>query len=199
MKRILILTFFTFFTLSSFAQQDKGERIETLKIAHISNQLNLDSKTAERFWPVYHQYEAELRQVVMEKRQLNQSDNRSAEDIIDQDQKALDIKRKYNAQFLKIIDNNQVNKLYDAEKDFRKMLLRRTQRMENNNDGNPRMKRNMPSPSNSTIESNPGRMQTAPPNHRSRMQTAPAQTPSQPSRQSAPTESRPTRDSRFSR
>ena len=142
MKKIYILLFLAFNTLHIAAQPNsKGERIESLKIAHISSKLNLDPQTAERFWPVYHQYENELLQVVKERRRLNQSDNRSSEDILEQEQKALDIKKKYNAQFQRIISPEQLNTLYGAEKEFRQMLIRKARRIENEsyrNENNPR-------------------------------------------------------------
>jgi hypothetical protein len=63
---------------------------------------------------------------------MNQNDTRSADEILDQEQKAIDLKRKYNAQFLKVIDNNQLNQMYQAEKEFRQMIIKRSQRMDNN-------------------------------------------------------------------
>lgn len=162
MKKILIFSLLILFNITAYTQPNsKGERIESLKIAHISSKLNLDPQTAERFWPVYHQYENELMQVVKERRRLNQSDSRSAEDILDQEQKALDIKKKYNAQFQRIINPEQLNTLYGAEKEFRQMLMRKARRNENegmrNNNGfrrnepyndrqmTPRPSRSMPS------------------------------------------------------
>lgn len=132
MKQLLLFSLFILLAIGSFAQPNKkGERIESLKIAHISGKLNLDPQTAERFWPVYNQYENELSQVVMERRRMNQNDTRSAEDILDQEQKALDIKRKYSTQFQRIIGPDQMNTLYSAEKEFRQMLMRKARRSDN--------------------------------------------------------------------
>jgi hypothetical protein len=130
MKHLLLVSTFLILFFGAFAQ--KGERIESLKIAHLSGKLNLDPKTAERFWPLYNQYESEMQQIVLEKRRMNQNDTRSADEILDQEQKAIDLKRKYNAQFLKVIDNNQLNQMYQAEKEFRQMIIKRSQRMDNN-------------------------------------------------------------------
>ncbi len=143
MKHLFVLVAFLIQFSVAFAQ--KGERIESLKIAHLSGKLNLDPKTAERFWPIYNQYEHEMQQIVLEKRRMNQNDTRSADEILDQEQKAIDLKRKYNAQFIKVIDNNQLNQLYQAEKEFRQMLLKRSQRMDNNGSmrDNKRMNQNL--------------------------------------------------------
>lgn len=129
MKNLSITCLFLLTAFIAMAQPNrKGDRIESMKIAHISSRLNLDPQTAERFWPVYNQYENELLQVVMERRRMNQSDSRSAEDILDQEQKALDIKKKYNTQFQRIISADQLNTLYGAEKEFRQMLIRKARR-----------------------------------------------------------------------
>ncbi|MBL7767132.1 MAG: hypothetical protein JNJ58_13615 [Chitinophagaceae bacterium] len=126
MKRLLLSLFFLALAFSGIAQK-KGEKIESLKIAFISGQLNLDPGTAEKFWPVYNQYQDELMNLVRERRSLNRDDQRTADEILDQEQKALDLKRKYSAQFLRIINNDQLNTLYRSEKEFRQMLIRRRQ------------------------------------------------------------------------
>jgi protein subunit release factor A len=44
---------------SSFAQEknESREKIKALKIAHITNELNLTSSEAEKFWPIYNAFE----------------------------------------------------------------------------------------------------------------------------------------------
>ena len=128
MKKIfLALTFLLTFSFS-FAQ--RGEKIESLKVGFLTNKLSLDAGTAEKFWPVYHLYENELMTVVQEQRRMNQNESRSADDILDQEQKALDIKRKYSSVFSKIISQGQLNQLYQAERDFRQMIINRSQKRE---------------------------------------------------------------------
>lgn len=104
--------------------QGRGEKVESLKVAFIAEKLNLDSKTAEKFWPIYNEYEDEMRALIQQKKQV-QKDQRSVDDILDQEQKALDIKKKYATQFSKLLSPDQVNQLFRAEKEFRQMLMRR--------------------------------------------------------------------------
>lgn len=172
-----------FLSLAAKAQRPgRGERIESLKIAHISGKMNLDPQTAERFWPLYNQYEAELQQVVMERKRMNQNDTRSVEDILEQEQKALDIKRKYSTLFLKVIDNNQLNQLVQAEKEFRQMLIRRSRRMEENPSTQPGggFRRNFPAdaPRNERrMQQAPDRPQAAPREFRNQAAPAPDRRP----------------------
>ena len=124
-KLILLFTLFVSLTFGAVAQ--RGERIEALKVAFITEKLKLDSKTAEKFWPIYHQYESEMRAFMQQRKK--EKDDLSAEDMLEGEQRALDIKKKYAPQFLKVISNDQLSDLYRAEKEFRQMIIRK---MKNN-------------------------------------------------------------------
>lgn len=103
----------------------RREKMESMKIAHITQKLKLDPKTAEVFWPVYHQYENEMRGIMQEARGMKQDGQLNAEQQLIEEQKALDIKKKYTAQFNKVLRPEQVTKLFQAEKEFRQMLINR--------------------------------------------------------------------------
>ena len=42
-------------------QAQNGNRLEALKIAYITNKLNLSPEEAQKFWPIYNQYSLELK------------------------------------------------------------------------------------------------------------------------------------------
>ena len=131
MKRVLTILFlFLVINYPSFSQ--RGEKLESLKVGFLTNKLNLDARTAEQFWPLYHQYENELMVVVQERRRMNQNETRNADEILDQEQKALDIKRKYSNLFTKVISGEQLNQLYREEKEFIQMVINRSQKKEMN-------------------------------------------------------------------
>ena len=50
---ILLLLLVSSFQISLAQQGQHRERIKALKTAHITNELNLTSDEAEKFWPVY--------------------------------------------------------------------------------------------------------------------------------------------------
>ncbi len=63
MKTTNMRRYFTIIVLSvlffgAVLSQNKKERIETFKIAFISNALNLTPEEAQKFWPVFNEYEA---------------------------------------------------------------------------------------------------------------------------------------------
>lgn len=56
-KSISTLLFILLVALNVHAQDTKKEQIKSLKIAYITDALQLDSPSAERLWPVYNKYE----------------------------------------------------------------------------------------------------------------------------------------------
>ncbi|MEO8822860.1 MAG: hypothetical protein ABI366_04735 [Ginsengibacter sp.] len=118
MKRYLLIIIAAFGFIS-FVQAQKGngrEKIRALKVAFISQKLNLTPAEAEKFWPVYNQYENEIIQLRA---------NRKDGDVLDNEQKLLDIRKKYKPSFEKILGPGRLNDLYNAEKDFRSVLIQR--------------------------------------------------------------------------
>ncbi|HTB52645.1 MAG TPA: hypothetical protein VK718_07710 [Ferruginibacter sp.] len=123
MKRLYISILFLFIIGCASAQTDppmdnpKMQNIEALKIAFISRQLELTPDEAQVFWPVYNQYSNEIHIVIREDK-----------DVLDRDQKVLDIRKSYKEQFTKILGPDRVNRLFEAEGKFRQLLIQAIQR-----------------------------------------------------------------------
>jgi hypothetical protein len=121
MKKYLLITLFFLSGLTLLKAQDDPEensKIEALKIAYISKKLELSPEEAQKFWPVYNQYFKELRQVIKDRKGPDG-------DIIEEEQKVIDIRKKYKEQFIRVIGQPRMNKLFHAERDFRKILINR--------------------------------------------------------------------------
>jgi hypothetical protein len=116
----LILSLMIFSSTLVMAQQPDGadysKRLEALKIAFITEKLNLSSDEAQKFWPIYNNYEAELRQVLR--------DNKSGGNVLDKDEKLLNVRKRFQPEFTKVLGPQRVNKLYGAEKEFRGVLIK---------------------------------------------------------------------------
>lgn len=124
MKKYLLIAFLFIAGLTQLkAQQqedpEENAKIEALKIAFISKKLDLSPDEAQKFWPVYNQYFKEMRQVIKD----NKTDENG--DVIVGEEKMLDIRKKYRDQFVKIIGQPRMNKLFNAERDFRRILINR--------------------------------------------------------------------------
>ena len=140
-KLLLTLTLITIGIATVWAQQGRPERFDheqfkANKIAFITQALNLKPAEAEKFWPIYNQFEIERNKLFeqrreMEKMIMERSDNLSEKEYTELSRKfaALfkeegDLTQRYNEQFLKILPAKKVVELYKAEYNFRKELLR---------------------------------------------------------------------------
>ncbi len=127
MKKIYTLLFFIFIGAAAFAQPDekKAKEIESLKVAFISKELDLSTDEAQKFWPVYNQYNKEMK--AAKKEDL---------DVLDRDEKVLNIRKKYKDQFSKSISNDKINKLYGIESRFHQLLIKSMRKQQKLKDGN---------------------------------------------------------------
>jgi hypothetical protein len=125
MKNIyLIITFLLGFSFAGLAQQDGG-RLQAYKIAYLTKKLSLTPQEAQRFWPLYNQYENELRTVRVQSRQGGKTE-------IEKEEKVLAIRKKYDAEFSKVISAEKVNVLFRAEKEFATVVQKEMMERRNN-------------------------------------------------------------------
>lgn len=131
MKKLTLLIIFVLGFLITKAQ-NKHEKIEAAKIAYITKEVALTPMQAEDFWPLYNEYTNKRKSLRREKRQLQrESQNIQGNDAlilrkmdrieeIKMQEVALD--NSYRKRFLIILSPEQVMDLYQAERDFFKML-----------------------------------------------------------------------------
>ncbi|MEO8765765.1 MAG: hypothetical protein ABI416_15805 [Ginsengibacter sp.] len=121
MKKYILIVLVMLGSLSGIKAQDgdgdntRAEKIQALKIAFITNKLQLTPGEAQKFWPVYNQYDNEIRRLP------------KGGDVITSEQKLVDIRKKYKPEFDKVIGSQKLNNLFNAERDFRDILIRRLQ------------------------------------------------------------------------
>lgn len=114
-----------------------GKKIEAARDKFLAQQLDLADDEADKFWPLYHQYQEELKAVRILKR-LNSNSGTGA-DLVNKelyyDNQMLTIKRRYLDEFLKILPSSKISILYKSEKAFNdevfKQLSERTIRAGN--------------------------------------------------------------------
>ncbi len=113
---LLIIAFITGATQYSLAQGNRGEKIEALKIAFITEKLQLTTNEAKEFWPVYNSYEKEIQELRASSK---------GGDVLENEEKLLGIRKKYRPSFEKILGPSKMNQLFQVEKDFRNLLIKR--------------------------------------------------------------------------
>jgi len=108
-------------------QKADGSRLESLKIAYITQRLNLSTEEAEKFWPVYNKYMDEIRGA----RQGYRIDR----DEIKLEENLLNIRKKYSVEFIRALSPPKINLFFRSEKEFativqKTLIERRQQRMQ---------------------------------------------------------------------
>jgi hypothetical protein len=139
MKRILMISVgILIFALSTHAQgpANRKEKIEALKVAYITKKLNLTPEEAQKFWPVYNKYQAEMEKLrkdfkgemseeLLNLEQLSTADaDKALNDMLTFKSNELELTKKYTAEFKKVLSSQKVVKLFVAEQEFKKELLR---------------------------------------------------------------------------
>lgn len=104
----------------------KQQDIEALKVAFISKELELSPEDAQKFWPLYNQYSKELNTLV-----------KDDQDVLDRDEKVLNLRKRYKEQFVKILGVQRMNRLYGSEGRFRKLLIKAIRRQQMNRPNRP--------------------------------------------------------------
>jgi hypothetical protein len=85
MKRIVIfLLIILFYPVSkSVAQNTNLEKLNNYKIGFFTKRLNLTSEEAEKFWPVYNDYQGQRNLIQLEKMKLNRTFNQNESTLND--------------------------------------------------------------------------------------------------------------------
>lgn len=127
----------------ALAQEDI-EKIRAKKIAFITQTIELTVEEAQIFWPVYNEYEQKLETLKIERRETMRElvkghNTLSDEEItvlsdqfIDFDVKEAKLKREYHEKYKSVLHIKKVIKLYKAENQFKKQVLREIQKRRHN-------------------------------------------------------------------
>ena len=142
-KNLFIVLAFVLVSSSMTAQGPARERIRTLKIAFITERVNLTSSEAQNFWPIYNAYEAKLETIRRKERLELRSRIAFIEELSSNESATLlqqyntMQKAKYEAEkeFLEeirdVISPKKTLLLLKAEEDFKKRLLQQMRKRRN--------------------------------------------------------------------
>lgn len=142
MKRFFVVILTVLLSsVSSFAQRGDMpagramERIHAAKMSYITDRLRLTTEQSANFVPVYNEYEREVRdsrkKYLQKYKGINPDEADDAtskqyiDDNLDYQADIIQIRRKYNDRFLKIISSQQLADLTQAEREFKQLLMQR--------------------------------------------------------------------------
>lgn len=101
-------------------QRPRAGELELMKIGFVTKRLNLTNEEAEKFWPIYYRYAAEIRQAHLAYQEHH--------DEIHLEESLVNIKKKYSVEFGKALPPDRVNEFFRAEKDFGAYVQKEAQR-----------------------------------------------------------------------
>lgn len=140
MKKLTFLTFFFCYASLSIAQrgnqQYDQEKLEAARIAYITNRLDLKPSQAEKFWPIFNQYQEERRSMMEELSKVNRQtgreiDDEKAQGLINQrfdlQEKLLKREKRFMNEITQVISPSQAVKLGGANRDFTRQVYRMQQ------------------------------------------------------------------------
>ncbi len=126
---------------SSFGQADQVtaqsqgqgnlDKVRAAEVTYLSEKMNLSTAEAEKFWPVYNQYTAEMQQLINERKLALSAQGTATDAQADQAlkdeftfrKKALDIQERYKSEFLKVLPPRKVALFYKSREEFRAKVV----------------------------------------------------------------------------
>ncbi|KPM33175.1 Hypothetical protein I595_77 [Croceitalea dokdonensis DOKDO 023] len=117
------------------AQGPARDRIKTLKVAYITEQLGLTPTEAQSFWPVYNAHEEQLERIRKKEREkfvgvqtdMSVITDEQANDMVNSfvflQQQKHEIEEKFIKDLRTVISNKKIILLFRAENNFKKRLL----------------------------------------------------------------------------
>lgn len=135
MKRIVFALFFPLVLLPSLLQAQAGERVEAMKVAFITNKLNLTPTEAQGFWPIYNAHQDEMKKIrmdrVMERMEAKDNWEQMSDKEIEETmnkfialkEREVQLQRKYYDDLRKVLPIRKVGLLFKAEEEFRRAIL----------------------------------------------------------------------------
>lgn len=135
MKKALLI-FILLWSLNLVAQHDRREHLKSLKIAFITEQIDLSEKEAQQFWPIYNAHENELNEIRFQdirairmqiRNQIDSMSEEKAKDLLNKLNAAESRMHALEADFTKklegVISSKKIILLRIAEEDFKRKML----------------------------------------------------------------------------
>jgi hypothetical protein len=125
------------FTLLSYGQRGNREKIKSLKVAFITERLELTSKEAQQFWPIYNKFEdkrellrkkerIEIRDKMQEVSTLSETESTNLLDkLISFKEEAEKLDASYVKEIKTVLSAKQALLLLSSEEEFKRELLKR--------------------------------------------------------------------------
>jgi len=130
--------FFTFtftlllLTISNFGYSQRNkmrDKVESHKIAFITDNLSLTEIEAQKFWPIYNTFQGERKAIKksVDRTQKENMTEKEAEDflysVLDAKSKEIDLQKKYITKLKSAIPVTKIAMLFRVEQDFKEEVI----------------------------------------------------------------------------
>ncbi|MBF8149344.1 sensor of ECF-type sigma factor [Winogradskyella sp. F6397] len=132
-KTLQLILLALFVSANAFAQRIDKNKIKALKIAHITEQMNLTEAEAQKFWPIYNANEdaedklkeqSTIRRKSINPDELSESEAKSLLLNMEKIEKQkVELHSKMLSELLDVLPAKKIIKLYQAERSFKQKLF----------------------------------------------------------------------------
>lgn len=141
-RKLSVLLFSMLFFAATQAQEEKKdnkpdfEKFNSMRIAFITDHLNLTPDEAQEFWPIFNEFQSQKDALRMESFKINKQFMDKEEEMSEAEseeilEKGMELKKKemeldteYHEKFKKVLSSKKIMKLYMSEHQFKSFLLR---------------------------------------------------------------------------
>jgi hypothetical protein len=121
--------------LSAQETEEKNDKIQALKVAFLTERIDLTSKEAQVFWPIYNEYQDKKDKISAQRRTTREYykqnaltiSDKEATDILNKfvsiEQQDINLFVEYNEKFKQVLPAKKVMQLYIAENQFKAWLI----------------------------------------------------------------------------
>lgn len=146
MKILICSLLWVLFTASISAQNANLERLNSYKIAFFTRRLNLTPQEAERFWPLYNEYQENRNKIQLQRQNINRNFNQNelnmsqeemsgaADRLIELELEEAGLAKEFHNKIKTVLSPVKVLRLYQAENQFRQQLLNQLRNRRDNTD-----------------------------------------------------------------
>lgn len=139
MKKVLVILLVVIHSVG-FAQEklseEKRKEFDAQKVAFFTQELDLSPAEAAKFWPLYNEMRKKMREIESEMRKKvseikaakgmkEDAYKQAVMEMLNREQKMLDIKKEYFLKMLEAIPASKLWKLDEAERRFHRQLFAR--------------------------------------------------------------------------
>jgi len=118
---LALMLFCSVGTADAFAQKgnkDGQNKMQAMKVAFFTAELDLSADEAQTFWPVYNEYTSKMRSL-----RKAGKESQSAENTVANKEAKVALEKEYLTRFKEVLPGDKVDKLFAAEKKWKQELL----------------------------------------------------------------------------